>query len=129
MRGVGGSVRVSCYASFFHISFAEGPFRERVGIFRLSNGERKHIYWQNGHQPVSKRKEKKTDSKMCRLEITETELWLFEEKSVIVLKLLQKLLLSCWDSESRDKRYTNVVSATHRPSLHPTGDTPGTHFC
>ena len=86
---------------------------------------------QNSHQPVSYRKEKETDRNMYRLEITETVLWMFEEKSVSVLRYYQNYTQ---DVETlRISRQTvheggKVVSPTHRPPLTPPRSTPGTHF-
>jgi len=49
------------------------------------------VWGQNRHQPVSKRKEKQTDRKMCRLQITEVALRMFKGKSVSVQRVLPKL--------------------------------------
>ena len=49
------------------------------------------MWGQNGHQPVSKRKEKQTVRKMCRLQITEAGLRMFKGKSVSVQRVLPKL--------------------------------------
>jgi len=81
---------------------------------------------------VSKRKEE-TNRNRYRLEITETELRLFEEESLSVLRyvITKTTLRMLRLLEFRDKRYMKLVmlSVRHAGHLYPhPGVTPGTHF-